>query len=116
MAMKTKRKPSSSSESDVNLTFEQAIAQLEGIVADMEQSELPLEDILKKYEEGTVLVRFCARKLDEAEKKIELLAKKPNGTASLKPFSQEAAQGGTDVEDDSDTTADEPDEDDGKLF
>jgi exodeoxyribonuclease VII small subunit len=67
-------------------SFEQAIQRLEKIVADMESAELPLEDVLKKYEEGTRLVRFCAQKLDEAEKKIELLTKRADGSAKLEPF------------------------------
>jgi len=52
------------------LTFEQAIERLERIVADMEAAVLPLEDVLKKYEECTRLVRFCSQKLEEAEKKL----------------------------------------------
>jgi exodeoxyribonuclease VII small subunit len=71
------------------MSFEQAIARLEKIVADMEAAELPLEDVLKKYEEGTRLVRFCGAKLEEAEKKIELLTKKKDGSLVLKPFEQE---------------------------
>jgi exodeoxyribonuclease VII small subunit len=74
------------------LSFEQAIQRLEKIVADMEAAELPLEDVLKRYEEGTRLVRFCTQKLDEAEKKIELLTKKKDGTVTLKPFEQEQEQ------------------------
>ena len=70
----------------VNLSFEQAIQRLEKIVAEMEGAELPLEDVLKRYEEGTRLVRFCTAKLDEAEKKIEILQKKADGTAKLEPF------------------------------
>jgi exodeoxyribonuclease VII small subunit len=65
-------------------SFEQAIQRLEKIVAEMESADLPLEDILKRYEEGSRLVRFCGQKLEEAEKKIELLTKKsrfnPPGT------------------------------------
>src|SRR5205809_2831556 len=68
------------------LSFEQAIQRLEKIVGDMEGAELPLEDVLKKYEEGTRLVRFCSQKLEEAEKKIEILTKKADGTVALKPF------------------------------
>ena len=71
------------------LSFEQAIQKLEKIVADMEAAELPLEDVLKKYEEGTRLVRFCAQKLDEAEKKIELLTRKADGSVETKPFEPE---------------------------
>ena len=76
-------------------SFEQAIQRLEKIVADMEAAELPLEDVLKKYEEGTRLVRFCSQKLDEAEKKIELLTKKADGSAKLEPFEP---KGGDDEE------------------
>ena len=52
----------------------------------MESAELALEDVLKKYEEGTRLVRFCAQKLDEAEKKIEILTKKADGSVKLETF------------------------------
>lgn len=69
-----------------NLSFEQAIERLEQIVAEMEGAELPLEEVLKKYEEGTRLVRFCSQKLDEAEKKIELLSHKTDGSVELRPF------------------------------
>ena len=94
--MKSTRKAAEPVLAKNGLTFEQAIQRLEGIVADMEGAELPLEDILKKYEEGTRLVRFCSQKLEEAEKKIELLTKKADGNVALEPFevkdeSQEAA-------------------------
>src|SRR5258708_25852905 len=74
------------------LTFESAIQRLEKIVADMEEAELPLEDVLKKYEEGTGLVRFCSQKLDEAEKKVEILTKKTDGSVTLEPFEAEPGE------------------------
>jgi len=73
-------------------SFEQAVERLEKIVADMENAELPLENVLKQYEEGTRLVRFCAQKLDEAEKKIELLQKKADGSVTLQPFEPEVTE------------------------
>lgn len=85
--MRTKKSIVTGPES--GLSFEQAIQRLEKIVADMEAAELPLDDVLKKYEEGTQLVRFCGQKLEEAEKKIELLSRKSNGEADLKPFEPE---------------------------
>jgi exodeoxyribonuclease VII small subunit len=88
------------------LTFESAIQRLEKIVADMEEAELPLEDVLKRYEEGTRLVRFCSQKLDEAEKKIEVLSKKTDGSVALEPF--EAERGESDAEESADES--------GKLF
>ena len=76
-----------------NPSFEQAIQRLEKIVAEMEGAELPLEDVLKRYEEGTRLARFCTQKLDEAEQKIEILQKKADGTTKLESFepAEEAA-------------------------
>ena len=90
---------------DDGLSFEQAIARLEQIVAEMEAADLPLEQVLGKYEEGTRLVRLCGQKLDEAEKKIELLTKKADGTVALEPFAT-----------DDDAAAEPPDAEEGKLL
>ena len=84
--MKIKKKTTEPVLSKNGLTFEQAIQRLEKIVADMENAEFPLEDVLKKYEEGSRLVRFCSQKLEEAEKKIELLVKKTDGSVAFEPF------------------------------
>jgi exodeoxyribonuclease VII small subunit len=98
--MKSKRKSAEPVLNRNGLTFEQAIQRLEKIVADMEAAELPLEDVLKKYEEGTGLVRFCSLKLEEAEKKIELLTKKADGSVVLEPFAAESKESDEDEEDD----------------
>ncbi|MFA6563287.1 MAG: exodeoxyribonuclease VII small subunit [Verrucomicrobiia bacterium] len=71
------------------MKFEQALERLEKIVADMESAELPLDNVVSKFEEGTRLVRFCAQKLEEAEKKIEILAKKKDGTVTTEAFEPE---------------------------
>jgi exodeoxyribonuclease VII small subunit len=104
--MKSRKKAAEPVLSKNGLTFEQAIQRLEKIVADMEGAELPLEDVLKKYEEGTRLVRFCNQKLEEAEKKIEILARKPDGSVALEPFEAEPAK----AEDE------ESEDESGKLF
>ncbi len=62
---------------------------MEEIVQEMESGDLPLEDILKKYEEGNRLVQTCAAKLNEAEKRIEVLMKEKDGSLSLKPFEED---------------------------
>jgi exodeoxyribonuclease VII small subunit len=98
--MKGKKKAVEPVLSRNGLTFEQAIQRLEKIVADMEGAELPLEDVLKKYEEGTRLVRFCNQKLEEAEKKIEVLAKKTDGTIILEPFEPEKHEDGDEESED----------------
>jgi len=90
--MKTKKTIAPGQES--GLTFEAAMQRLERIVAEMESAELPLEEVLQRYEEGCRLVRFCTQKLDEAEKKIHLLARKADGSVELKPFEAESDETG----------------------
>lgn len=60
-------------------SFEEALERLEVIVKDMEDaSDLGLEAMIKNYEEGLELAKFCQAKLDEAELKIEELTSKEN--------------------------------------
>jgi exodeoxyribonuclease VII small subunit len=61
--------------------FEAAIAELESIVKKLEEGDLALEQSLKLYERGVELSRFCHARLEEAERRIELL----NERGELKP-------------------------------
>ncbi|MDA3895815.1 MAG: exodeoxyribonuclease VII small subunit [Desulfobacteraceae bacterium] len=67
-------------------TFEDSMTQLEKIVEDIEDGDLPLETALKKFEEGVRLSKYCSDKLDETEKKVSLLLKDENGNIREKPF------------------------------
>lgn len=69
--------------------FEQALNRLEGIVSKLEEGELDLEESLKLFEEGVRLSHFCNKKLDEAEKKVEILLKNREGILEPHPFSLE---------------------------
>lgn len=60
-------------------TFEESMKQLEQLVDELEDGDLPLEDALKKFEEGVALSRFCMEKLNETEKRVSLLLSGPNG-------------------------------------
>jgi exodeoxyribonuclease VII small subunit len=62
-----------------NKTFEQAIEKLEAIVDELEQSDLTLEETLKKFEEGMELSKFCTDKLNQAEQKLKKLVKTEDG-------------------------------------
>jgi exodeoxyribonuclease VII small subunit len=62
------------------MDFETALQRLEEIVKTLEGSELPLASALELFEEGVTLSRFCHSKLDEAERKVEILVKKGNGS------------------------------------
>lgn len=55
--------------------FEKALDRLEKIVGKLEKGDLALEEALKLFEEGTQITRFCSTKLDEAERKVEILLK-----------------------------------------
>ena len=70
-------------------SFEAAMKRLEEIVRTMERGELPLEESLKLFEEGTALVRGCAKQLDEAEMKIVKLMKGPDGEQVEQEFADE---------------------------
>ena len=67
-------------------TFEQSMKNLERIVQELEDGNLPLEKAIKKFEEGIKLTKFCSQKLDETEKKISVLLKNSEGQVSEKPF------------------------------
>ena len=73
-----------------DLKFEDCLARLEQIVASLESGNLPLEDSLKVFEEGVNLARQCGRYLEDAERRIEILAKDDSGTLSTRPFAAPA--------------------------
>lgn len=54
-------------------TFEQALAELESLVARMEDGKLPLEESLAAYQRGAELVRFCEARLADAQARIAIL-------------------------------------------
>ena len=66
--------------------FETSLKKLEEIVRRLEGGSLSLEDSLKAFEEGVKYSSFCAKKLDEAERRIEVLLKHKDGTFTREPF------------------------------
>lgn len=69
------------------LTFEAALERLETIVGEMEAGKVSLDECMKKFTEGMQLAGLCAKKLGEAEKKIEILIKKSGAEApDWQPF------------------------------
>jgi exodeoxyribonuclease VII small subunit len=67
--------------------FEGAMKRLEEIVEQLEKGEIPLEETLSLFEEGVRLSRFCREKLDEAEKRVDILLKDEGGILHQEPFS-----------------------------
>ena len=64
------------------IAFEDALAELEKLVASMESGEMGLEDMVSAFEKGQKLVADCGRRLDEIEKRIEVIRRNADGTAS----------------------------------
>jgi exodeoxyribonuclease VII small subunit len=56
-----------------NINLEQSLKDLESLVAELETGELPLEEAMKKFENGIKLTRACQTALKEAEQKVEIL-------------------------------------------
>ena len=74
------------------LSFETALQKLEAVVDSMEQGEVPLAELLAKYEEGSKLLKACEARLQEAELKIEQLRKQKDGKVAFAPFESSPAE------------------------
>jgi exodeoxyribonuclease VII small subunit len=74
--------------------FEDALNKLEKIVSKLEERDVPLEESLKLFEEGIRLSRLCHQKLDEAEKRVEILLKGKEGILEPQPFEPSGSASG----------------------
>ena len=74
--------------SEQSQTFEQSMARLEEIVSRMERGDVPLEQALSLFEEGTGLVARCTKLLDEAELKVIQLSKGSDGEPVEREFAE----------------------------
>lgn len=69
--------------------FEKSFQNLEKIVQRLESEEMPLDESLQLFEEGIRLSRFCHQRLEEVEKKIELILADAKGQPVTEPFEDE---------------------------
>jgi len=69
--------------------FESALKTLEDIVGKLETGDLTLERSLELFEEGIKISRFCGSKLEEAERKVEILTRAADGTLSEQTFQED---------------------------
>jgi exodeoxyribonuclease VII small subunit len=67
-------------------TFEETLARLEAVVLKLESGDLPLEAALQAFEEGVRLARICNLRLEDAERRIHLLTRTPDGGEAEVPF------------------------------
>jgi exodeoxyribonuclease VII small subunit len=74
-------------QSPTRLSFEEAIHELEGIVRQLEEGKIPLEEAVTAYERGVSLKQHCEIKLQEAKLRVEKISISSNGEPKLEPFS-----------------------------
>ena len=72
-------------------SFETQLAALERVVRELERGDLPLEESLKLFEEGVRLSRECQERLNQAERRIEVLLRDSEGRPVLGQFDEEDA-------------------------
>jgi exodeoxyribonuclease VII small subunit len=69
--------------------FETALTRLEEIVSELEKGDIPIEQSLKLFEEGVKLARTCQARLQDAERRVEILLKDASGSLVRKTFEEE---------------------------
>ena len=69
-----------------SMSFEEALAELEGIVGRLEQGRSTLEDAIGAYDRGAALKRHCEAKLREAQERVERIAQRADGSVSTEPM------------------------------
>ena len=74
--------------------FETSLEELERIVRELEQGELTLEKSLELFEQGVKLSRECQERLNQAERRIEILMRDNQGRAVVRPFDPESESNG----------------------
>lgn len=69
-----------------NLSFEEALSELEKIVHALEGGKMTLEESITSYERGALLRQYCENKLNEAEARIQVITQQPDGSLNTSPL------------------------------
>ena len=72
-----------------NLSFEESMQRLEQIIRAMERGEVPLEESLKLFQEGTQLVASCEKLLDNAQLQVKMVLTAPDGSPVLEDLADD---------------------------
>ena len=68
------------------LSFEDALSELDRIVRGLESGQMKLEDAISAYERGAALRQHCEAKLSEAEARVQAIVQRSDGTLNMKPM------------------------------
>ena len=83
---------------DEEIKFEKALEELKGIVEKLEKGDLELEASLGLFERGVKLMGVCQAKLEDAERRVEVVSKGIDGKRTVKPFDEGGAGGSWEAE------------------
>jgi exodeoxyribonuclease VII small subunit len=72
--------------------FEEALAELEAIVQRLENPDVPLEEAVGLFEDGIKLSRLCSQRLDEVEKRVDVLLQNEQGVSPVCPFIEDESE------------------------
>lgn len=111
--MSSRKKPSAPEPAGEPVDFEKSLAELEAIVAEMEERQLPLEDLVARYEKGARLLAGCEAVLDSARKRLQTITDRHaagNSAAATDSLDEE-----DDLADDAPTPLAAPDDDDDDI-
>jgi exodeoxyribonuclease VII small subunit len=78
-------------EKEVEIKFEKALAELKGIVSKLEGGDLELDESLKLFERGVKLIQLCSKKLDDAQRRVDIVMKSKDGKKVLKEYEEEGS-------------------------
>lgn len=82
-------------EKEKELNFEEAMDRLEEIVSELENGDVPLEKAIDLFQQGMKLSQICGSKLEQVERKIEMIVEE-DGELRKKPFDTSESGGGID--------------------
>lgn len=89
----SKKKTEEQAATPDGISFEKALGRLETIVEEMESGKLSLEDMMSRFEEGQGLVKVCSSKLNQVERRIEILVKEGE-SVTAEPFEERGGMPG----------------------
>jgi len=78
--------------------FEKALAELKSIVEKLEKGDMELDESLKIFERGVRLVQVCTKKLDEAQRRVDIVMKSKDGKRTVEEFEEEGDEPDLDTE------------------
>ena len=85
----TSKKNDSQEQNDADIPFESILEQLEGLVNRLEEGNLPLEESLSAFEKGMSLAAKGTELIDAAEKRVEVLLQREDGSTTTENFSED---------------------------